>query len=121
MPYIFDFNKCINGVKTIDVNPKGWRGPLTIEYGVAQNSKYDTQVSVVWRIKGTSHTFTIYERRLNVISHANYKKHFEEALEGFREDYLSWFKDKEYDGVDWKYEYKSQYGDLIISEECENN
>lgn len=121
MPYIFDFAQCVSDVKTVDVNPKGWRGPITIEYGTAQNSKYDTQLSVVWRVKGTTHTFTIYERRLNIISHANYRKHFEEALEGFRKDYLSWFEDGAYTDVTWKYDYQAQYRDLIIPEGCEDN
>lgn len=121
MPCIFDFSKCIGGINTVEVNPKGWHCPIVVEYGVAQMSKYDTQLSVVWRVQGTTHTFSIYERRLNVISNANYKKHFEEALESFREDYLSWFTDEEYSGVTWKYDYQSQYGSLIISEECEDN
>jgi len=121
MPYVFDFTRCIGDIKTVEVNPDGWRGPLVVEYGIAQNSKYDTQLSVIWRVQGTTHTFTIYERRLNVISHANYKKHFEEALEGFRKDYLSWFSDEAYADAGWKYEYESQYGNLIIPEKCKDN
>lgn len=114
MPHIYDFSNCIGEVMTVDVNPKGWKGPLIIEYGIAQHAKFDTQASIVWRIKGTSHTFSIYERRLNVFSNGNYKKHFEEVLENFREDYLSWFEDPAYDKVQWKYEYQSQFGNLII-------
>ena len=113
MPFKYDFNNCLNDVKTIDVEPEGWKGPITIEYGVAQKTPYDTQLSVVLRIKGTTHTFAMYERNLNVISHGNYKKHFEEALTNFRKDYLSWFSDDEYKDVMWKYEYKQQYGNLI--------
>lgn len=113
MPFNYDFNNCLNDVKTIDVEPEGWKGPITIEYGVAQKTPYDTQLSVVWRIKGTTHTFAMYERNLNVISHGNYKKHFEEALTNFRKDYLSWFSDDEYKDIMWKYEYKQQYGNLI--------
>ena len=60
MPHIYDFSNCIGEVMTVEGNPKGWSGPLIIEYGIAQHAKYDTQVSVVWRIKGTSHTFSIY-------------------------------------------------------------
>jgi hypothetical protein len=114
MPHLFDFSNCIGDVSTVEVNPKGWRGPLTIEYGLAQNNKYDTQASIVWRIKGTSHTFTIYERRLNVFSNGNYKQHFEEVLQNFREDYLSWFRNPEYEEVQWKYEYQSQFGRYIL-------
>lgn len=121
MPCLFDFAECIGDINSVEVNPKGWKGPLTIEYGIAQKSKYDTQLSVVWRVKGTTHTFSIYERRLNIISNANYKKHFEEALEGFRKDYLSWFENEEYSGITWKYDYQQQYGDLIIPEEGEDN
>lgn len=121
MPHLFDFSNCVGDVSTVEVNPKGWRGPLTIEYGLAQNNKYDTQSSIVWRIKGTSHTFTIYERRLNVFSHGNYKQHFEEVLQNFREDYLSWFREPEYEGVQWKYEYQSQFGRLIIPDSGGDN
>lgn len=121
MPHLFDFSNCVGDVSTVEVNPKGWRGPLTIEYGLAQNNKYDTQTSIVWRIKGTSHTFTIYERRLNVFSHGNYKQHFEEVLQNFREDYLSWFREPEYEGVQWKYEYQSQFGRLIIPDSGGDN
>ena len=125
MPCNFDFSKCEGEIKEINVEPKGWRTPLVVEYGLAQVSPYDTQVSVVWRVKGTTHTFTIYEKRLNVISNANYKKHFEEALSNFRLEYLSWFEDSEFEKVEWKYEYKRQYEGLIIpdgsqSEKSEN-
>lgn len=103
------------------VQPKGWRQPLFVEYGSAQKSEYDTQLSVVWRVKGTTHTFAIYERRINVMSHGNYKEHFEEALSNFRLDYLSWFKDDEYRGATWIDEYRQQYGKYIIPESSENN
>lgn len=115
MPNNFDFSRCNDEIKSMEVNPRGWINPLTIEYSTAHANKYDTMLSVVWRIKGTSHTFTIYERRLNIISNANYKKHFEEALEGFREDYLSWFTDEKYAECEWKYKYRDQYERLILS------
>ena len=109
MPHIYDFKNCIGDVKEITVNPKGWSGPIIIEYGVAQHNPHDPMLSVVWRIKGTGHTFSIYERRLNVISHSNYEAHFTEALENFREDYLSWFEDDRYRDVTWKYDYQKEY------------
>jgi len=120
MPHIFDFSNCMEEVHTVTVNPKGWRGPLVIEYGLAQNSKYDTQTSIVWRIKGTTHTFSIYERKINVLSNGIYKDHFEEVLTNFRDDYLSWFRDPMYKDVKWKYDYQKQYGDLIIPESGDN-
>ena len=124
MPFIFDFDRCVPGsVRTVEVSPKGWRTPLFVEYGLAQAHEYDTQISVVWRVKGTTHVFTIYEQRLNLISHADYKKHFEDALAGFREDYLSWFTDRGYDQAAWKYDYRDLYGRLIIpdGDEGEDN
>lgn len=75
---------------------------------------YDTMASVIWRVKGTEHCFTIEEQALNHISHGNYKEHFQKALENFRLDYLSWFKDEMYKECKWKYEYEQQYGKFII-------
>ena len=122
MPHIYDFKNCIGDVKEVTVNPKGWSGPITIEYGVAQHNAHDPMLSVVWRIKGTGHTFSIYERRLNVISHSNYEAHFTEALENFREDYLSWFEDDAYRDVSWKYDYQKEYGKYILPrDESDNN
>lgn len=121
MPHIYDFNKCIGEIKEVKINPKGWRNPITIEYGIAQHNPHDPMLSVVWRIKGTTHTFSIYERRLNLISHSNYEAHFCETLENFREDYLSWFREEEYRDVEWKYDYQKQYGNLIIEGEFDQS
>lgn len=121
MPHIYDFKNCIGEVKEITVNPKGWKNPITIEYGVAQHNSHDPMLSVVWRVKGTTHTFSIYERRLNVISHSNYEAHFTEALENFREDYLSWFEDDQYKDVNWKYDYEKQYAEYILPRQHESD
>ena len=120
MPNNFDFSRCISDIKTVEINPRGWRGPITIEFAQAQVSEYDPMLSIVWRIQGTQHTFTIYERRLNLISHANYKAHFTEALENFREDYLSWFETPGWEETPWVKEYQQQYGRLIIPEDSNN-
>ena len=114
MPFIFDFKRCFDKPTRVEVNPQGWRNPITVEYGIAQAHPYDTQKSVVWRVVGTTHTFTIYEEKLNLISHANYKQHFEEILTNFRIDYLNWFKREEYKDADWKYEYEAQYSRFIL-------
>ena len=119
MPFIFDFDTSLSDIQQIDVCPKGWKNPITVEYVIAQAHKYDTTLSVVWRIEGTTHCFSIGEQRINVLSNGDYKKHFTEVLENFRKDYLSWFKDEEYENAEWKYEYKRQYGSLI--EEGEDN
>ena len=114
MPNNFNFSNCISEIKTVEINPRGWRGPIVIEYAEAQVNKYDPMLSIVWRVQGTQHTFSIYERRLNVISNANYKAHFTEALENFREDYLSWFRTEGWEVTPWVKEYQQQYGNLII-------
>ena len=114
MPFYFDFNLANGELHTVEVSPIGWKGPITIEYITAQAHQYDNMVSVIWKIKGTDHCFTIFEQRLNHISHVDYKAHFKEALEKSRIDYLSWFKDEMYRNCEWKYEYEKQYGKLII-------
>lgn len=88
MPYIYNFKEGFSKIKIVDVNPAGWNGTITIEYTIGQPNKFDTMQSVCWRVKGTTHTFTIYENRLNQISHGDYAKHFKETLESFRDDYI---------------------------------
>lgn len=119
MPFVFDFNTSVSDTLSVEVCPNGWKSPITIEYVVAQAHRYDTTLSVVWRIKGTTHCFTISEQRLNVLSNGDYKKHFTTVLENFRKDYLSWFSDPDYENAEWKYEYQQQYGNLI--EKNDNN
>lgn len=114
MPFYFDMKNTDNGIKEVKVNPDGWVNPVTVEYTVAQAHKYDTTVSVIWRVKGTEHCFTIGEQKLNVLSHANYPKHFEEVLRNFRLDYLNWFSDPIYENAEWKYKYKRQFDRFIL-------
>ena len=116
MPFTFDFNLGMGDTKTVEVIPSGWKGPVTIEYVVAQAHKFDTLVSIVWRVKGTEHCFTIPEQRINQLSHGNYAEHFKKALEAFRLDYLSWFRDEQYKDCEWKYEYQQQFGNLIVED-----
>lgn len=114
MPFIYDFSDAQDNVHTVEVSPKGWKGSVVVEYVIAHAHEYDPMASVVWRVKGTTHCFTIGEQRLNHLSHGNYKKHFQEALEGFGADYNSWFSDSRYDGCGWRDEYEQQFGKLII-------
>ena len=86
MPNNYDFSKLKN-VKEKKVNPEGWVSPLTIEYG--QGYHNDT-LSYHWRIKGTKHTFVIPIIRMDYITGGEYEAHFEETLQGFREDYKEW-------------------------------
>ena len=113
MPFAFDFNAAHGDVHSVEISPEGWNGKVTIDYMVAQAHKFDTMLSIVWKVRGTEHCFTIEERRLNQLSHGNYKQHFKEALEAFRKDYLSWFTDDMYKDCEWKYEYERQFGKLI--------
>ena len=120
MPFYFDISKAADDPVEIKVNPKGWRNPITVEYVIAQAHPYDTTVSVIWRVKGTNHCFTISEQKLNQISHANYQKHFEEILTNFRLDYLNWFTDPEYKDAKWKYEYEREFSRFIIPDGSKN-
>lgn len=121
MPFHFDIEGTGRQVQEVKVNPDGWVNPVTVEYVVAQAHKYDTTVSVIWRVKGTDHCFTISEQKLNVLSHANYPKHFEEVLRNFRIDYLHWFTDPDYEKAEWKYEYQRQFGRFILPETGKDN
>lgn len=78
-------------------------------------------LSIIWRVKGTIHSFCIYEKYLNEIAGTDYAKHFTEVLEKFREDYLSWWTEKEYEGCEWRESYRSQYEKLIKSEASNDN
>lgn len=120
MPFVYDFATSLSDTMSVDVCPKGWVNPITVEYIVAQAHRYDTTLSIVWRIKGTTHCFTIGEQRLNVLSNGDYKTHFTTVLENFRQDYLSWFSDPDYENAEWREEYRQQYGDLIIEEDNDN-
>ena len=73
MPFVFDFKTSIGEIHSVEVNPIGWKSPLIVEYIVAQAHRYDTMRSIVWRVKGTEHCFTIEEQRLNILSGGNYK------------------------------------------------
>jgi hypothetical protein len=107
MPNIFDFST-LKEVKTLEVNPREWVNPLIIEYGFAE-LEVDT---CAWRVKGTKHTFFIPLMRLNFLSSGNYGKHFETALEAFKEDYDSW-RDLRF-LLPWMQEYESEYRNYIL-------
>lgn len=111
MPHHVNFDELINQISditVINVNVNGWRNPLKIEYVCIE----DCGVQVYWRIKGTTHTFTISLNELNKISKGDYKKHFEEFLIMFRDDLLLWtaegLKEK------WMREYLFQYKNYLV-------
>lgn len=106
MPNNVDFSKFAT-INTIEVNPIGWINPITIEYGISD----DAMPFYCWRVKGTKHTFIIPVLRMDFLSSGDYKKHFENALEIFREDYISW-KEEGFK-TDWAKEYRDQYNRFI--------
>lgn len=108
MPNFYDFSKLEN-LKELIVNPKGWVNPLIIEYGVGYHGEI---ISYYWRIKGTKHTFIIPILRIDYLSEGDYSSHFEEALEGFREDYLSWHNNNFF--TPWMKEYEKEFQKFII-------
>lgn len=114
MPHNYNFEK-IDNIRTIEINPKGWISPITIEYGVSQVNEFDTMASICWRIKGTKHTWTIYENQLNEISKGNISEHFTQVLEFFRSQILDWQVDPRYKECDWVREYWDQYNRYIIT------
>lgn len=107
MPNFYDFSKLEN-LKEQIVNPKGWVNPLIIEYGVGYHGEI---ISYYWRIKGTKHTFIIPILRIDYLSEGEYSTHFEEALEGFREDYKRWATEGWY--APWMQSYRDEYARFI--------
>jgi hypothetical protein len=103
MPNNQDFNELKN-IKTIELTVDGWISPIFVEYAI---SVYGGIPSYFWRVKGTLHTFVIPVSRLDFLSKGNYAKHFQETLEDFREDYLSWSKEGFKQG--WMSEYQQQF------------
>jgi len=108
MPNNYDFSK-LDNIKTIEINPKGWINPLFIEYGINYHGEV---LSYFWKIKGTQHTFIIPILRIDYLTQGDYKKHFEEILEGFREDYIEWQNENFH--TDWMKKYYNQFNNLII-------
>lgn len=112
MPNNFDFSTLKN-IKTIEVTPAGWVTPLVIEYGIKEESPTFGELnSYHWRVKGTRHTFVIPVIRMDFLSSGDYKKHFENALENFRQDYINW-KDQGFI-TEWAREYEQQFSRFII-------
>ena len=107
MPYNLDFS-LLKNVKAIQVGPKGWASPLFVEYGILD----EDMPLYCWRVRGTAHTFKIPVVRMDFLSSGDYKNFFGDALEVFREDYLTWKAEGFVDG--WPREYERQYSGLIL-------
>jgi len=110
MPNNFDFSK-VENIKTIEVSPTDWVSPLYVEYGIYRGIETGEVISYCWRVKGTLHTFIIPTIRLDFISSGDYKKHFENALAVFAQDYLSWKSEGFL--TEWSREYQKQFGRFI--------
>lgn len=111
MPNNVDFSD-VKELKTIEVNPPGWISPLYIEYGIKEDHKVFNKLSYFWKVKGTQHTFVIPVVRLDYLSSGNYKQHFENVLETFREDFLKW-KSEGFTSQ-WSREYREQFERFIV-------
>ena len=107
MPNNVDFSTLTN-VKNVEVNPEGWVSSLYVEYA---EGFLGATPSLMWRAKGTQHTFTIPLVRIQYLSSGDYAKHFKEALEGFRDDYKEW-SERGFDAP-WMQEYRAQYRSFI--------
>lgn len=113
MPHNFDFTQ-IQDIKKIEIDSEGWVKPLFIEYGIVQDQNINSGIlTCCWRVRGTKHTFTIPVIRLDYLSSGDYKKHFKDVLEAFREDYLTWYQ--EGFNTEWAVEYRDQYYKYIIT------
>src|SRR5208283_826367 len=102
MPNIKNFSTLEN-IKQVEIFPVGWIHPVIIEYGIYKSvpSYY------YWRVKGATHTWEIAVTRLDFLSKGDYKTHFINALESFRDEYLIWATQNFY--IPWQQEYYNQF------------
>jgi hypothetical protein len=107
VPNYYDFSK-LDNVKETRIYPVGWVSPLIVEYGIGYHGEL---LSYYWRVKGTKHTFVIPIIRMDYLTEGDYRNHFAEALESFREDYLEWASQEFY--APWMMEYKEMYEKYI--------
>lgn len=107
MPHIYDFSK-LTSIQQMEVHPQGWIEPLFVEYGMGVHG---STPSYFWRVKGTKHTFVIPVMRMNFLSSGDYEKHFNEILEGFRQEYLGWKNEGFY--TPWMKEYQEIFRTFI--------
>jgi len=91
----------------LEVDPEKWK-PIIVEYGY---KNLNGVLMFYWRIKETTHTFTILFSQLNELSQGDITKHIETFLETFRQDFISWCAGglKE----SWMREYYEQYKSFI--------
>lgn len=107
MPNIHNFSE-FDIVKTTVVNPLGWINPITIEYAIGEWGVR----TCFWRIKNTTHTFTIPVNRLDYLCGGDYSNHFTEVLQNFLYDYIEW-KQSDFQ-LDWMKEYRNEYNRYIL-------
>jgi len=110
MPKNFDFSNF--NIETIEINPEGWISPLYVEYMITDGLDFGGVLTYCWRVKGTTHTFTIPTIRMDFLSSGDYKKHFENVLEVFRKDFIEW-KNEGFI-TEWSREYEKQFSRFII-------
>lgn len=103
MPNKYNFN-LLKNTKKMEVSPEGWVYPLFVEYGA---EIYSGIPSYFWRVIGTDHVFIIPILRMDFLSKGDYKKHFEDILVEFRNDYIGWAEACW--PSDWMKEYKDMY------------
>jgi hypothetical protein len=107
MPHHCDFSE-FDKIYEIEIDVIGWVSPLNIEYSYVMDFE-DTKL--YWRVKGTTHTFTIPVTELNKISKGNITQHLQQALTVFRDDVVKWtvegLKEK------WMREYSYMYRNFI--------
>ena len=109
MPNNVDFSKIKNKKFLTIYELEGWKNPLIIEYGI---DLFDGLPSFYWKIKDTKHTFIIPVKQMEFLSKGNYEKHFKEVLQKFREDYIEWGEEYDFE-ADWMQEYRDQYSRFI--------
>lgn len=112
MPFIVDLNAKCDKIYTIEVSPFGWIGnPITVEYGTVMLKPTDPDKAVCFRVRGTKHTWAVFEQQLYRISRGDYASYFRKELEEFRISMLVWIHVPAYWQQQWVRDYYEMFKD----------
>lgn len=108
----FDFEKDLQEIKEVEIQPDGWKPPIIIQYGVKELGAGST-LEICWKVKGTQHIFRIPLAMLYQDCQDNYEEHFSKVLGFFRKDYLEW--NQQGFSEEWMQKYYRQFSRFIYT------
>ena len=93
----------VEDIKEETLTLPGWK-PIKVRYGLYYTVSGQTEL--LWNVTGTAHTFKVPIKVIYDQHRGEVRDHFTVALQAFRRDYLSWYKDG------WQEEWMKGYWDF---------